>query len=124
MAVREMLAALASDGLQKGWLRHETFAWNDLVISPAGVTYKGAVQARQLVCCEGTAVMRNPYFSWLPVTANQGEVLDVQCEGLSTAQVLNKGGYVVPLGDGQFRVGATYRWPPLPLALHQRRLRS
>ncbi|MBC6606788.1 FAD-binding oxidoreductase [Hymenobacter sp. BT188] len=115
VAVREMLAALAADGLQNGWLRHETFAWNDLVIGPAGVIYKGAIQARHFVCCEGAAAMQNPYFNWLPITANQGEVLDVQCNGLSTEQVLNKGGYVVPLGDGQFRVGATYRWPPLPL---------
>ena len=37
VAVREMLAALAADGLQKGWLRHETFAWSELVIGAAGV---------------------------------------------------------------------------------------
>ena len=76
VAVREMLAALAADGLQNGWLRHETFDWNELVTGPAGVTYAGQVQARQLICCEGAAVMRNPYFNWLPITANQGEVLD------------------------------------------------
>lgn len=115
VAVREMLAALTADGLQNGWLRHEAFAWNELVIGPAGVTYKDEVQARHFVCCEGAAVVRNPYFNWLPVTPNQGEVLDVHCEGLSSDQVLNKGGYVVPLGGGLFRVGATYRWaPPLP----------
>jgi glycine/D-amino acid oxidase-like deaminating enzyme len=112
-----MLAALTHDGLQNGWLRHETFDWNELVIGPAGVMYAGTVRARHLVCCEGAAVVRNPYFHWLPVTPNQGEVLDVQCDGLSADQVLNKGGYVVPLGDGQFRVGATYRWPPLPLGI-------
>ncbi|SMB87406.1 FAD dependent oxidoreductase [Hymenobacter roseosalivarius DSM 11622] len=117
VAVREMLAALAAAGLQNGWLRHETFTWNELVVDPAGVTYKGAIQARHLVCCEGAAAMRNPYFSWLPIIATQGEVLDVQCQGLSMEQVLNKGGYVVPLGAGQFRVGATYRWPPFPFPL-------
>jgi glycine/D-amino acid oxidase-like deaminating enzyme len=64
------------------------------------------------VFCEGSAAVQNPYFNWLPITPNQGEVLEVQCEGLSEAQVLNKGAYVVPLGEGRFRVGATYRWPP------------
>jgi glycine/D-amino acid oxidase-like deaminating enzyme len=117
VAVREMLAALTADGLQNGWLRHETFDWKKLVIGATGVTYAGEVQARQLVCCEGAAVVRNPYFNWLPITANQGEVLDVACVGLSSEQVLNKGGYVVPLGNGQFRVGATYRWAPLPTGI-------
>ena len=46
------------------------------------------------------------------LVAEGGEVLDVDCPGLSEAQVINKGAYVVPLGNGQFRVGATYRWPP------------
>ena len=39
-------------------------------------------------------------------------MLDVECAGLSAAQVLNRGAYVVPVGAGRFRVGATYRWPP------------
>jgi glycine/D-amino acid oxidase-like deaminating enzyme len=117
VAVGEMLAALTADGLEHGWLRHETFAWSELVIGPAGVTYAGVVQARQLICCEGAAVVRNPYFNWLPITANQGEVLDVACPGLSSDQVINKGGYVVPLGNGHFRVGATYRWAPLPVGI-------
>ena len=113
VAVRELLAALAAQGQTAGWLRAETFDWAQLVSDAAGVTYApGQVRAAQVVCCEGAAVAHNPHFSWLPIAPNQGEVLDVVCLGLDAAQVLNRGGYVVPLGDGQFRVGATYRWPP------------
>ena len=112
VAVREVLAVLAAEGRQNGWLRHETFDPRQLVVSPAGVTYAGDVGASRVVFCEGSAAVQNPYFKWLPITPNQGEVLEVQCRGLSEAQVLNKGAYVVPLGDGRFKVGATYRWPP------------
>ncbi|MCC3151503.1 FAD-binding oxidoreductase [Hymenobacter sp. BT770] len=112
VAVRELLAALAAEGARDGWLRRETFDWNRLVTDAAGATYAGQVRARQVICCEGAAAVRNPYFGWLPLTPNQGEVLDVECAGLSTAQVLNRGAYVVPVGPAQFRVGATYRWPP------------
>ncbi|SHJ84484.1 Glycine/D-amino acid oxidase [Hymenobacter daecheongensis DSM 21074] len=112
VAVKEVLAALAAEGRQNGWLRHETFEARHLVVSPAGVTYAGDVRASRVVFCEGSAAIHNPYFSWLPITPNQGEVLEVQCEGLSEAQVLNRGAYVVPVGAGRFRVGATYRWPP------------
>lgn len=110
--LRELLAALTAEALKNGTLQHETFDWQQLVTGPAGITYAGRVHARQLVCCEGAAATQSPFFHWLPLTPNQGEVLDVECAGLSQAQVLNKGAYVVPLSEGQFRVGATYRWPP------------
>lgn len=112
VAVRELLAALDAEGTHAGWLRRETFDWAQLVTDPAGATYAEQVRARHVVCCEGAAAVRNPYFNWLPLTPNQGEVLDVECAGLDTAQVLNRGAYVVPVGDARFRVGATYRWPP------------
>ena len=112
VAVRELLAALAAEGTRAGWLRRETFDWTALVTDPAGATYAGRVRARHVVCCEGAAAVHNRYFQWLPLTPNQGEVLDVDCAGLSDAQVLNRGAYVVPVGAERFRVGATYRWPP------------
>ncbi|UYZ61716.1 NAD(P)/FAD-dependent oxidoreductase [Hymenobacter weizhouensis] len=111
--VERVLDALAAEGQQNGWLQHETFDWQQLVPAPeGGLIYAGRVHARHVVCCEGAAAAHNPYFHWLPLTPNQGEVLDVECNELGTDYVLNKGAYAVPLGGGQLRVGATYRWPP------------
>ena len=112
VAVRELLAALAAEGHHAGWLRPEAFDWTQVQFDAGGATYAGQVRARHVVCCEGAAAVRNPYFDWLPLTPNQGEVLDVECADLSPAQVLNRGAYVVPVGGSRFRVGATYRWPP------------
>ena len=116
LAVAELLAALAAEGEAAGWLRREAFDWARLVSIPSSAgpafVYNGAVRTRHVVCCEGAEAVHNPYFNWLPLTPNQGEVLDVECAGLEAGQVLNRGVYVVPLGAGRFRVGATYRWPP------------
>jgi glycine/D-amino acid oxidase-like deaminating enzyme len=113
LRVAALLAALASQGRAAGWLREETFSWEHLVSDASGVTYApGHLRARQVVCCQGAQALDCPYFAWLPLTPNQGAVLDVQVPGLSAAQVLNRGAYVVPVGSERFRVGATYRWPP------------
>jgi glycine/D-amino acid oxidase-like deaminating enzyme len=111
--VEELLTRLTALGRQEGWLRHETFDWGRLVADAAGgFLYDGRVQARHVISCEGAAAVHNPYFNWLPLTPNQGEVLTVECPELPEGAVLNKGAYVVPLAGGQLRVGATYRWPP------------
>ena len=114
LRVAALLAALAQQGKAEGWLREETFSWKHVVSDSIGVTYApGRLRARHVVCCQGAAALACPYLGWLPLTPNQGVVLDVAVPGLSVAQVLNRGAYVVPgVVAGQFRVGATYRWPP------------
>jgi len=114
LRVEAMLAALAEGGRAAGWLREETFNWEHLVSDGTGVRYAlGHLRAQHVVCCQGAAALASPHFGWLPLTPNQGAVLDVVVPGLSAAQVLNRGAYVVPgVGAEQFRVGATYRWPP------------
>ncbi|KUG09264.1 NAD(P)/FAD-dependent oxidoreductase [Solirubrum puertoriconensis] len=110
-----LLDALCTQGREQGWLRTETFVPELLVPDELGVSYGRELRARYVVFCEGATVVHNPWFSWLPVTPNQGEVLDVEAPELPTGYVLNRGAYVVPLGNGQVRVGATYRWPPFEL---------
>ncbi|GAA4499621.1 FAD-dependent oxidoreductase [Hymenobacter ginsengisoli] len=114
LRVEALLATLASQGRAEGWLREETFNWELLVADGTGASYApGRLRARQVVCCTGAAALASPHFGWLPLTPNQGAVLDVAVPGLSRAQVLNRGAYVVPApAEEQFRVGATYRWPP------------
>ena len=109
-----LLAALARQGRAQGWLREETFTWQGLVADADAVAYApGRVRAARVVCCQGAAALTCPYFAWLPLTPNQGAVLDVAVAGLAATQVLNRGAYVVPgRVAGEFRVGATYRWPP------------
>ncbi|TXK46056.1 FAD-dependent oxidoreductase [Pontibacter qinzhouensis] len=110
LLVREMLQLLEQELLDAGLLLPERFDFNSLQLTATGIRYK-QVQARQLVFCEGYQVIHNPYFKWLPMQPTKGEVLEVKTEYKFISEcIYNKGVYVLPNGEGTFRVGATYNW--------------
>lgn len=80
-----------------------------LQLTRNGVRYKGE-EAKHLVFCEGFQVVNNPYFRWLPIQPTKGEVLEVQTENFTPECIYNKAVYVVPVGGGRFKIGATYNW--------------
>ncbi len=130
LQVGALLDALAAHRTARGELRPEAFAAARLVLptaenKPVAYTLADgtAVQARYVIFCEGVGVRTNPWFQWLPVTPNTGEVLDVRLpapekDGPAPDTVLNGGVYIVPQTEpGHWRVGATYDWrltPPTP----------
>ena len=90
-------------------LRSGTFNFSKLTINENGIQYED-IQAKHLVFCEGWQAVNNPYFGWLPFSINKGEVLDINVQNFSGECIYNKGVYVVPLGNGNLKVGATYNW--------------
>ena len=64
-----------------------------------------------LVFCEGVSAMANSLFDWVPFKPAKGEVLTLRSEEIPAGRIVNRGGaWIVPLGDGRFRAGATYDW--------------
>jgi glycine/D-amino acid oxidase-like deaminating enzyme len=69
------------------------------------------LNARGIVFCEGYQGKSNPFFSALPLSFAKGEIMTIRCPELSGLDgILNRNGFVIPLGDDQFKVGATFRW--------------
>ncbi len=62
------------------------------------------------VFCEGFEVRNNFFFNYLPMKPTQGETLTIKTSDLDFEEILNKNMFVLPLGDGLFKVGATYNW--------------
>lgn len=60
--------------------------------------------------CEGHAVKNNPWFNYLPMKPTHGEVLIIEAKDLTIDFVLSKNMFVLPLGNNQFKIGATYNW--------------
>jgi glycine/D-amino acid oxidase-like deaminating enzyme len=107
--VKTMLYAWQKYLQQQHIFIQEKFNHSDLIITNNGVEWKG-IAGKFIVFCEGYKAMHNPYFSYLPFVPTKGELLTVKIPQLDTNQVINKGVFILPLGDNLYRVGATYQW--------------
>lgn len=79
------------------------------------------------IFCEGWQAMDNPWFSWIPWKPARGEMLDLHTSSAPFLRedlgdcILNSGHWLLPLGNGHYRAGASYSWnnfeaPPSPEA--------
>jgi glycine oxidase len=97
-------------------LLQEAFDYQELKLLSGEVNYKGIV-AEKIIFCEGYKALDNTYFNWLPFKLTKGETLTIRIpllyqKGL-LSKVINKGVFVLPLGEGLYKVGATYEWEDL-----------
>ncbi len=90
-----------------GILREETFEHAEL--NPQTGTYKGETYD-YILFAEGKDARYNPLFSYLPVQQTKGELLTLQSDEIYAAESLNRKCFLLPLGNGQFKVGSTYVW--------------
>ncbi|HEY1038619.1 MAG TPA: FAD-dependent oxidoreductase, partial [Bacteroidia bacterium] len=87
----------------------EKFSFDHLTVNPDKIAYRENT-ANTITFCEGHLIKDNSYFNYLPFKPAKGEVLTIFCEDLNTDFILNKGVFILPLGDNLYRVGATYNW--------------
>lgn len=90
---------------QDCWLG-EAFDHSRLELTAAGIRY-GELQARQLVFCEGWRMKHNPYFNYLPLQGNKGEVLIVQFPEAVFDKMIKNKVFIAPLSTGNYWVGGS-----------------
>ena len=69
----------------------------------------GAYRARRVIFCEGWRIQANPWFHWAPVRPSKGETLVVGIRRELPEGILNSGQWLIPLGEGRYRLGATFQ---------------
>ncbi len=86
------------------------------------------LRARHLIFCQGHEAAQNPFFPWLRWKSAKGEILTFQCPALPERRIVNRGGWLLPLGrDSLFRAGSTYAWDDFtatPTAAARREIES
>ena len=88
---------------------NEVFDYNSLKINDYYISYKG-LNAKSIVFAEGFALHNNPYFNNLPLDGTKGELLLIYAPDLDLSFILKSSIFILPLGNGYFKVGATYNW--------------
>jgi glycine/D-amino acid oxidase-like deaminating enzyme len=89
------------------------FSHDDVTHTSLQVKYKH-ISANHLVFCEGHLVSKNSFFDWIPTKPAKGEVITIACDDLNLdLNILNKGIFILPLGNSIYKVGATYEWKNL-----------
>jgi glycine/D-amino acid oxidase-like deaminating enzyme len=63
-----------------------------------------------VIFCEGFHGMKNPLWSCLNFLPAKGELLKINTKQADPSFILNKNGFLLPIGQDLFKVGATYRW--------------
>lgn len=82
---------------------------DDVEIQGNGIRWKN-VEARAVVFCEGWRGNQNRFFDWLSMNPAAGEILDLKIPDLeSEERIVNRGGWILPVGGKTFRAGSTYR---------------
>ncbi len=91
-------------------LKDEAFLLHDLGVEKEKIKYQNVI-AEKIVFCEGIAATKNPWFSMLPFSANKGEALIIECEGLPVEHIYKRSMMLAPMpGDNTFWFGSNYQW--------------
>ncbi len=65
------------------------------------------IEAKRIVFCTGHHSVHSRFFNWLPLVPVKGEILDIKMT-VHFETIYNKNCFIIPLGNGIFRVGSTY----------------
>jgi len=106
--VPALLTGMRDLWLEAGILAQENFDESALQTGADGVHYRG-LRADVAIWCSGWQVAGSRAFSWLPVVPNKGEILTFRTTRFSSESILNFGQFILPLGGGRYRAGATWK---------------
>lgn len=81
---------------------------NDITVQPDGIRWKN-ITASKVIFCEGWRGNQNRFFDWIPMNPALGDILEVTFSDLGNEErIISRGGWIIPIADGRYRVGSTY----------------
>ena len=106
--VSGLVYAMARWLKEKGLLIEANLDYEKIKLETGNVFVNDLIEAKTIVFCEGPGGLNNPWFKDYGLSANKGEVLEIMAPGLVEKFILRDEIFLLPLGQGRFRAGATY----------------
>jgi glycine/D-amino acid oxidase-like deaminating enzyme len=94
------------------FFREAHFSSADLALDGERATWQGHSFSK-VINCMGAGAERDPLFNWLPFNPVKGQLLSCRIEGYTIQEIVNQGIFILPFGNNEVRVGATYSWHDL-----------
>jgi len=85
---------------------------DELTMADSSIHWKG-YNAKKIIFCDGFNLQNNHWFSWLPLQSAQGEIFTFETKLPLPKEVVHFGKWLLPLKNGQFRLGSTWQWQPI-----------
>ena len=115
--VKPWIADVTDEGVlwkQGGWLDCPRFleAARKEFLDKGG-EWHDAPQGGSQIWCTGASGLIRRDFSDIDHRSAKGEILTVRIPGWGESRILNRAGWLIPIGGNLYRVGATYDWDRL-----------
>lgn len=97
-----------------GWIDTRSFlkVAKDVFLGQGGEWSRDTEGGTQ-IRCTGAAGLIAREFPEVEHRSAKGEILTVYVPGWHESRILNRSGWVIPIGEDRYRVGATYEWDNL-----------
>ncbi len=102
---------------EKNFIQYEEVNYSDF--DTTTTSYKDEVYEK-IFFCQGYTNAENPWFGSLPIQCTKGETLTVHSTQLPKDVSLNLKCFVLPIGNQEFKVGATYDWNSTDLSITEK----
>jgi len=107
VVLKDMLTLFRDKLKASECLLEEKFDYD--LLNPEDGMYKG-IKFDQLIFCQGHEGIDNELFNWLPQQTAKGDLLQIHAPNIRSKELLNRGFFIMPLGEDQYLVGSTYNW--------------
>ncbi|MEP7320499.1 MAG: FAD-binding oxidoreductase [Saprospiraceae bacterium] len=103
-----MISKLRKIWMDKNVLYPTAFNYDELVKKGKHWTYQG-LEYEAVIFCEGASIKNNPFFKYLPVIPNKGQIMWIEAKEL-TSEISLKHHLIVTGPPDRKWIGATYEW--------------
>lgn len=109
IATKDLIENYRNFLADKNLIQQEKFTYEALELLESAVVYKN-IKATNIVFCEGFGLKQNPFFNDLPLNGTKGEIITIHAPELKIDFLLKSSVFVLPIGNDNYKVGATFNW--------------